>query len=152
MISKFWGNISILHNLFVFVCMFLFTSQTTLMYAVQYSMCAWESSLTWSRAATLCQSQAACSRPGGSTQRETLLFNFSTSSPSVMKLPSRTFAHTLPVLLAGNWDVTEHEYPLRLPQTDLPATLQIALCLNGHIIFYLDLHLKVIVSRRGLLQ
>ncbi len=89
---------------------------------------------------------------GGSTQWETLLFNFSTSPPSVMKLPSRTFAHTLPVLLAGNWDVTEHEYPLRLPQTDLPATLQIALCLNGHIIFYLDLHLKVIVSRRGLLQ
>lgn len=63
-----------------------------------------------------------------------------------MKLPSRTLAHTLPVLLAGNWDVTEHEYPLRLPQPDLPATLQIALCLNGHIIFYLDLHLKVIVS------
>ncbi|TRY89289.1 hypothetical protein DNTS_014796, partial [Danionella cerebrum] len=33
---------------------------------------------------------------------ETLLFNFSTSSPSVMKLPSCTFAHTLPVLLAAD--------------------------------------------------
>ncbi len=140
--------------IYVFVSMFLFTSPNnpnacmrTLW--VRESLCLCDH-VMWS--ATLCQSRAVRARRGGSTQWETLLFNFSTSPPSVMKLPSRTFAHTLPVLLAGNWDVTEHEYPLRLPQTDLPATLQIALCLNGHIIFYLDLHLKVIVSRRGLLQ